>query len=320
MRFPVKSAAVLSLAATLLWAGNTSLNAPGGVTRLLAHRGVHQTFPLNSVDNDTCTAAIIDPPRHAFIENTIPSMRAAFAAGADVVELDVHLTPDNQFAVFHDWTLDCRTNGSGVTEQTQMAALRILDAGFGYTSDGGKTFPLRGKGAGLIATLPEIFNALPGKRFLINFKSRRIEEGEALAALLKSDPAARDAAFGVYGGREPTRAAMAHGLPGYDKASLVACGWRYLLTGWSGYVPHACRGQLLAVPVNFAPLLWGWPHRLASRLKAQGTAVILLGPYGGGGFSSGIDTPELLARVPANFDGYVWTNRIETIGPLLKNR
>ena len=36
-------------------------------------------------------------------------MRAAFAAGADIVELDIHPTTDGQFAVFHDWTLDCRT-------------------------------------------------------------------------------------------------------------------------------------------------------------------------------------------------------------------
>ena len=36
-------------------------------------------------------------------------MRAAFAAGADIVEFDVHPTSDGQFAVFHDWTLDCRT-------------------------------------------------------------------------------------------------------------------------------------------------------------------------------------------------------------------
>jgi glycerophosphoryl diester phosphodiesterase len=44
----------------------------------------------------------MDAPTHGFIENTIPSMQAAVAAGAQVIELDVHLTPDNVFAVFHD--------------------------------------------------------------------------------------------------------------------------------------------------------------------------------------------------------------------------
>ncbi len=46
--------------------------------------------------------------------------------------------------------------------------------------------------------------------------------------------------------------------------------------------------------------------------------MILLGPYDGGGFSTGIDTPELAATVPWGFDGYVWTNKVETVGPLLK--
>ena len=48
-------------------------------------------------------------------------MQAGFAAGADVVELDVHPTTDGEFAVFHDWTLDCRTDGHGVTREHSMA-------------------------------------------------------------------------------------------------------------------------------------------------------------------------------------------------------
>jgi glycerophosphoryl diester phosphodiesterase len=48
--------------------------------------------------------------------------------------------------------------------------------------------------------------------------------------------------------------------------------------------------------------------------------VILIGPYSGGDFSSGIDDDETLARVPNGFDGYVWTNRIEEIGPMMAER
>jgi glycerophosphoryl diester phosphodiesterase len=70
-------------------------------------------------------------------------MRAAFNAGADVVEIDVHPTNDGHFAVIHDWTLDCRTNGRGVTRKHSLAELKTLDAGYGYTADGGKTFPFR---------------------------------------------------------------------------------------------------------------------------------------------------------------------------------
>ncbi len=57
------------------------------------------------------------PPTHGYLENTIASMQASFEAGADIVELDVHPTTDGRFAVFHDWTLDCRTDGHGVTRE-----------------------------------------------------------------------------------------------------------------------------------------------------------------------------------------------------------
>lgn len=41
--------------------------------KLLAHRGIHQTFSTEGVDDETCTATKIDPPLHGYIENTIIS-------------------------------------------------------------------------------------------------------------------------------------------------------------------------------------------------------------------------------------------------------
>jgi len=72
--------------------------------------------------------------------------------------------------------------------------------------------------------------------------------------------------------------------------------------------------------MNVAPWLWGWPHRFVSRLRAAGTEVVLWGPYDGSGFSSGIDDADTLARVPVGFDGYLWTNKIELIGPLVTSQ
>ncbi len=87
--------------------------------------------------------------------------------------------------------------------------------------------------------------------------------------------------------------------------------------GWSGVVPRVCRNRVIAVPIDDAPPLWGWPHRFTRRMKEAGAAVILSGPYDGSGFSSGIDDAATLARVPARFDGCIRTNLIEQIGPLL---
>ena len=315
---------VAVLFAAVVWLLNTSLLAtpPEGPPKILAHRGIHQTYPKAGVGNDTCTAEIIEKPRHDHLENTVASMQAAFDSGAAVVELDIHLTPDRQFAVFHDWTFDCRTEGKGVTEETPMTVLKSLDIGYGYTADGGKTFPFRGKGTGQMPTLEEVFTALPVRQFLVNFKSRRAEEGAALAALLETHPEWRQAVFGVYGGGEPTREALklVKGLRGYDRNSVVGCLARYIAYGWTGVVPAACQNTLVIVPGNYAPWLWGWPDRFAQRMKSAGSEIILLGPYAGGDFTTGIDSAEDLELVPENFSGYVWTNRAEMIGPMLAKR
>src|SRR5262245_37519311 len=157
----VVAAAILLIAAAV-WLNNSSvLHGPSADAKaqILAHRGVYQTFPTENLDNDSCTATLIAPPQHLFLENTLASMRAAFDSGADVVELDVHLTPDGKFAVFHDWTLECRTDGTGVTELTPFSLLNTLDIGYGYTADGGKSFPFRGKAKGLMPELTEVFEA-----------------------------------------------------------------------------------------------------------------------------------------------------------------
>jgi glycerophosphoryl diester phosphodiesterase len=46
----------------------------------------------------------------------------------------------------------------------------------------------------------------------------------------------------------------------------------------------------------------------------------VLGPYRGGEFSTGIDTPEQFGRLPQNYSGGIWTNEIEAIAPLAGKR
>ncbi|MEM9603048.1 MAG: glycerophosphodiester phosphodiesterase family protein [Pseudomonadota bacterium] len=312
-----RASVVCISAIAALWLNNTSVfttvdtEAP---LRLIAHRGVHHVYTGTQRGNDTCRASQVEPITHGYIENTVPSMEAAFAAGAAVVEVDVHLTVDGVFAVFHDWTLDCQTDGHGVTRSHRFDALARLDLGFRITADG-ETFPLRGQGVGLMPRLDDVLARFPG-RILINLKSRDAREGRELAKRLNAlDGAAT--AFAVYGGGPPVNATLAlvPGLRGFDKRVLVRCWGLYALVGWSGWVPPACRDRLLAIPLDMAPMLWGWPHRLTARLRRAGSELILWGPYDGSGFSSGIDDRATLDRVPTGFGGFVWTNTIERIGP-----
>ena len=313
---------VLGLA-LLIWSFNSSLiaSAPEGETKLLAHRGAHQTFSHETVENDTCTAALMDPPSHDFLENTIAGMQAAFAAGADVVEIDVHLTPDKKFAVFHDWTLDCRTEGKGETRSHDMAYLKTLDVGYGYTPDDGKTFPLRGKGVGMLPELSDVLTAMPDKRFLVNYKSNEEREGDMLRAFIEANPQWETAIWGVYGGDAPTMRAkqLLPDLKAWSRKGLMSCLLQYEGYGWTGIVPSACHNTMVMVPINYAWALWGWPNRFIQRMREAGSEVILIGPFSpGDAGTSGVDTPQEAALVPDGFPGLVWTNEIATIAPILQ--
>lgn len=316
MRFRIFLIVVFLFAATVyLLNANWLASAPAGKPFLLAHRGLHQTFHREGLTASSCTATMIHPVQHGYIENTIPSMRAAFEAGADRVEFDVHPTTDGHFAVFHDWTLDCRTDGKGITREHTLAELKRLDVGYGYTADGGKTFPLRGKGVGLMPSLDEVLTAFPDRKFLIHIKSNDPAEGDLLAARLQQIAPAKRKLIAVYGGDRPVAALAARlpGIPVMTKQREIACLGRYLAIGWSGYVPASCENVLLLVPQNYAWLLWGWPGRFLARMQSVSATVILAGPYEAGEFSTGIDTTEQFAAVPKLSGLGVWTNRIEVI-------
>lgn len=295
--------------------------APTGVPRVLAHRGIHQEFSRTGLKNDDCTATRIHPPTHPYLENTILSMRASFAAGADAIELDVHPTTDGEFAVFHDWGLECRTNGKGVTRRQSMAYLRTLDLGYGYTADGGKSFPFRGKGVGMMPTLEEVLAAFPDKRILINIKSNDAYEADALVRYLKAHGRPVDGRLYVWADGKPgdRLAEIAPEAHVVGRKRMKACGYAYLAWGWSGHVPEICRSTGFIVPTDMRWALWGWPNRFLDRMQRAGVEVQIAGPIGGDQ-GSGLVRPEELDAVPQGFGGFVITDEIAVIGPEVRRR
>src|SRR5262249_15434450 len=155
-----------------------------------------------------------------------------------------------------------------------------------------------------------------------NVKSREPVEGEKLASVLNALPASRRQQLMVYGGDEPI-AVIRRLVPEVrtiSRSSIKSCLLRYIGYGWTGIVPEVCRNALVMVPINVAPWLWGWPDRLLERMASANSAVFVLGPYQGGEFSTGTDTPELWRRWPKNYSGGVWTNEIEAIARLASER
>jgi glycerophosphoryl diester phosphodiesterase len=310
----------LLLLSIFIFLNNSSIFAKDreGDPLLLAHRGLGQTFSMEGIQGDTCTAERIFTPEHPYLENTIPSMEAAFENGADVVELDVKPTKDGQFAVFHDWTLECRTNAEGTTKEFTMAELKQLDIGYGYTADNGKTYPFRGKGVGLMPSLDEVLTHFPAEYFLIHIKSDDPEEGVQLAEFLRKLPAKRLAQLTVYGGDQPIETIKEEipNLRVMSKATLKSCLLPYIAVGWTGYIPSACEKTQLHIPEKIAPWLWGWSEKFLNRMDSVDTRVIVVA--GDGGWSEGFDTSEDLKRLPANYSGGIWTNRIDEIAPHIK--
>lgn len=323
-RWALRIATVFALAFAVLSFINASWLAPGprGSVKLIAHRGVYQAFDHAGLENDTCTARRIEPPYHEFLENTLPSLHKAHALAAAMVELDIAPTRDGQLVVFHDWTLDCRTEGKGDVRDHTLTEIQALDAGYGYTADGGKTFPFRGKGVGMIPTLEAWLQAAGKRPLLFNFKSRDPAEADMLAAALKAagrDPEELGDAF--YGGPEQGPVARIRQLYPrawvFSKESAKACTKAYAVQGWFGLTPEACRNGTLIIPLDYQWVFAGWPNRAIARMDAVGARIVVVGPQGDGDRPMGLDLPEQLGEVPASFNGYLFVDDMWNVAPAL---
>jgi glycerophosphoryl diester phosphodiesterase len=99
-------------------------------------------------------------------ENSLTAFRGAIGLGVDLIELDVHLSRDDEVVVLHDPTLDRTTNGRGPVRAHAWAELAPLavagTAGDGVPRLGDVLALLRGTGVGLLL---EIKTAAGGERY-----------------------------------------------------------------------------------------------------------------------------------------------------------
>jgi glycerophosphoryl diester phosphodiesterase len=307
------TAVTVGLLLLFIFLNNTSAftTLPAGSPVVFAHRGVGQRYSI-PIESSSCIAVQMLPPEHGYLENTIPSMRAAFDQGASVVEFDIHSTTDNQFAVFHDRTLDCKTNGAGLTRSHTMATLKALDVGYGYTFDGGHTFPFRGKGVGLMPSMAEVFETFPDRSFLIDVKDNQLADAALLVEHLSRLSADRLSQLTIFarGDTIPVLRERFPALRVFSAGSVASCLVQYIAYGWTGLVPGQCRNSAIFVPINVAPWLWGWPGRFMARMGSVNSPVIAMGPFPSREISPGLDTPEMMTRLPDAYNGGIWTNEL----------
>ena len=117
-------------------------------------------------------------------ESTLFTFQRAADLGVDVLEIDIHSTKDGNLVVIHDDTVNRTTDGKGAVINFTLAELKKLDAGYRWSPDSGRTYPMRGKGL-TIPSLAEVFAAFPKMRINIEIKEPAPEVTAVLCDLIR---------------------------------------------------------------------------------------------------------------------------------------
>lgn len=114
-------------------------------------------------------------------ENTLAAFRAAEAAGAAGIELDVHLSADGVPVVIHDETVERTTDGRGPVAALTLGQLLQLDAGSWFAPEfAGEALP----------TLEEVLEWVAG-RLRLNLEIKAEAAAVAVLELLRRYPQVR---------------------------------------------------------------------------------------------------------------------------------
>lgn len=147
--------------------------------------------------------------------DTLYAFKTAVDKGADVLELDVHITNDGHVVAIHDETVDRTTNGSGSIETKSLAQVKQLDAAHWFVPNVGTThsrpdseYTLRGIATGgkpapegfdandfTIPTLAEVLATFPGVPVNVELKPTTQKTGPlelAVAEVIRAHDAEQD--------------------------------------------------------------------------------------------------------------------------------
>ena len=170
-------------------------------------------------------------------ENTLPTFDAGMKAGADGLELDVHLSADGVVVVHHDTTLERTTRGAGPVAARTAAELSRL----------------------AVPTLREVLHRYPDTRIIVEMKVDSTEMGQAVAREVREADAVDRVCAAGYGARAIVAARRA--LP---EMATSACQeevrralhrtwmcWPLKRCEWQGYQIPECAGWLRVVSPRF---------------------------------------------------------------------
>lgn len=141
-------------------------------------------------------------------QGTMYAYATAVDRGADVLEMDLHITRDGHVVTIHDSTVDRTTNGTGCVVSQTLAELKALDAAHTFVPGRGvasglpaSEYPYRGVRTGSVAppegftaddfaisTLEELFQELPDSWMLMELKPTEVYQTHDCPGFVESLP------------------------------------------------------------------------------------------------------------------------------------
>ena len=104
----------------------------------------------------------------------------------------------------------------------------------------------------------------------------------------------------------------------FSIAAAQACGSDYKLSGLWGAIPDSCnQGTMLLTMDQVGYTLWGWPNRFLARTDAAGVKVVIAENVDGDSIN-GLTDVNRYGDIANSFNGYIWIQDIEALGPALK--
>jgi glycerophosphoryl diester phosphodiesterase len=169
-------------------------------------------------------------------------------------------------------------------------------------------------------SLEEALKANPRSRFLIQIKDGDRGVGDISVAYLEERGLAQWDRLAFFGSAWAVSRikSLRPEARAWTAGSTARCLSQYLRVGWTGRVPKACNDGIIMVPIVQSGFVWGWPNRFLERMRKHRTEVMLIGRIDGlsGANFSRLDTEEEVKRLPPGFDGSIWTDHIDVIGPV----
>jgi glycerophosphoryl diester phosphodiesterase len=177
-------------------------------------------------------------------ENTMAAFDLGMAAGADGLELDVHLSADGIPVVHHDAMLDRTTDAVGAIAARTAAELARVDAGARFVTPAGD-HPFRNQGVG-IATLDDVLRRYADIPIIVEMKVDAAEMGDAVAAAVRAAGAVDRVCAAGYGVQ--SIAAVRRALPDMATSACQPEVRMALYRSWCGLPVRRPHYQAYQVP------------------------------------------------------------------------